>query len=101
MINIEDLPIKDLPRVENMVSNAGNLIANQFLLKGKGYTLFKSYDSPIALIDCNNKVYIFSDWNYSTTTGKYRNIFLSETKPETLKKLKSGEYTPVGWELWN
>ena len=31
-------------------------------------------------------------WNYSNTTGKYRNIFLGETITETKKKIKSGEY---------
>lgn len=31
-------------------------------------------------------------WDYSRTTGKYRNIFLNETKRETEKKIKSGAY---------
>ena len=31
-------------------------------------------------------------WNYSNTTGKYRNIFLNENITETRKKIKSGEY---------
>ena len=31
-------------------------------------------------------------WNYSVTTGKYRNQFLGETKKETEAKIKSGEY---------
>jgi hypothetical protein len=31
-------------------------------------------------------------WDYSKTTGKYRNLFLGETKSETEKKIKSGEY---------
>ena len=31
-------------------------------------------------------------WDYSVTTGKYRNQFLGENKAETLKKIKSGEY---------
>ena len=31
-------------------------------------------------------------WDYSTTTGRYRNIFLGETKKETQKKIDSGEY---------
>ena len=34
-------------------------------------------------------------WDYSTTTGKYRNQFLGETKKETEKKIKSGEYALV------
>jgi len=31
-------------------------------------------------------------WDYSRTTGKYRNIFLGETKKETEAKIASGEY---------
>lgn len=31
-------------------------------------------------------------WDYSRTTGTYRNIFLGETKAETQKKIDSGEY---------
>ena len=31
-------------------------------------------------------------WDYSVTTGKYRNQFLGETKAETQKKIDSGEY---------
>ena len=31
-------------------------------------------------------------WDYSVTTGKYRNIFLNETEKETEAKIKSGEY---------
>ena len=34
-------------------------------------------------------------WDYSTTTGKYRNQFLGETKKETEKKIESGEYALV------
>ena len=34
-------------------------------------------------------------WDYSKTTGKYRNQFLGETKAETEKKIKSGEYQLV------
>ena len=31
-------------------------------------------------------------WNYSKTTGKYRNNFLNEYIDETRSKIKSGEY---------
>jgi len=36
-----------------------------------------------------------SMWDYSSTTGRHRNFFLGETKAETLKKIKSGEYQLV------
>lgn len=58
----------------------------------------QSYSSIIAkkmICRLSGKIYIILDktyWNYSKTTGKYRNIFLGETKKETEKKIKSGEY---------
>jgi len=44
-------------------------------------------DSPICRTYLN-----VNAWDYSRTTGKYRNIFLNETKRETEKKIKSGAY---------
>ena len=85
--------------VENMQSNKGNDIANQFLIYGNGWTLFQSYNSPIAMV-CRGVTYIFKDWEYSITTGKYRNQFLNETKKETEAKLKSGEYIAVDFEVY-
>ena len=37
-------------------------------------------------------VYLDNAWDYSVTTGKYRNIFLGEKKAETQAKIDSGEY---------
>ena len=31
-------------------------------------------------------------WNYSSTTGKYRNMFLGEDRATTEAKIASGEY---------
>lgn len=73
-------------------------VANQFLIYGDDFELFQSYQSLIAMRH-GGKVYIFTDWDYSTTTGKYRNDFLGENKAETLKKLKSGEYIAVDFEV--
>jgi len=91
--------IENLPSVENVRSSKGNEIPNQFIIYGNGFTLFQSYKSPIALIK-NGKTYIFKNWDYSVTTGKYRNDFLNETKKETLAKLKSGEYIAVDFEVF-
>ena len=64
-------------KVRNMESpRTGRPVANQFIIEGDGKTIFQSYDSTIAVIDWNEKtVKIGNDWNYSTTTGKYRNMF--------------------------
>jgi hypothetical protein len=81
-----------------MQSSNNNDIANQFIIKGKEFILFQSYKSPIALIK-DNITYIFKDWDYSKTTGKYRNSFLGETKKETLEKLKNKIYIAVDFEI--
>lgn len=64
-------------KVRNMESaRTGRPVANQFIIEGDGKTIFQSYNSTIAVIDWNeHTVKIGEDWNYSTTTGKYRNSF--------------------------
>jgi len=84
-------------KVENIESNKGNKIANQFVITdNKQNEYFQSYNSIIVKKDYeSDEVKIYLDqkyWNYSNTTGKYRNIFLGETITETKKKIKSGEY---------
>tara|TARA_R100001163_G_scaffold49474_1_gene37212 strand:- start:761 stop:1039 length:279 start_codon:yes stop_codon:yes gene_type:complete len=84
-------------KVENIESNKGNKIANQFVITDdKQNEYFQSYNSMIVKKDYeSDQVKIYLDqkyWNYSNTTGKYRNIFLGETITETKKKIKSGEY---------
>jgi len=79
-------------KVQNMTSNKGNKIANQFIIYTDNGSIFQSYNSTIVKID-SGKIYLDeSKWNYSTTTGKYRNIFLNENINTTRKKIKSGEY---------
>ena len=83
-------------KVKNILSNNGNKIANQFIITDykNNCKIFQSYESIIAIKDLNNnKIYLDSYyWDYSTTTGKYRNIFLNEKKNETQKKINSKEY---------
>ena len=76
-------------KVENL-----NGYANQFLLVGENETTFQSYDSIICRYFKDSRtLYLNSNmWDYSTTTGKYRNQFLGETKKETQAKIDSGEY---------
>jgi len=80
-------------KVANMTSNKGNKIANQFVIDTEKGIYFQSYKSIIAF--CNNEGKVTLDekfWDYSTTTGKYRNQFLNEGIAETRKKIKSGIY---------
>ncbi len=78
--------------VQNLTSHRGNNIPNQFKIETEDGIYFQSYDSMIVFIPNNGKTQLGPDWNYSRTTGKYRNMFLGETKRETELKLKSGEY---------
>lgn len=81
-------------RVYNMSSSNGNDVPNQFVIELNNGVLFRSYNSNIVFKSFNDrKTYIDKQrWEYSNTTGKYRNKFLGEDKKETLKKIKSGEY---------
>jgi hypothetical protein len=85
--------IGNFQKVSNFDGRNGK-VKNQFkIFTDKGY-IFQSYDSVIAFKNCfENKTYLDEHyWDYSVTTGKYRNQFLGETKAETEKKIKSGEY---------
>ena len=69
-------------------------VKNQFIIHDDftNSKFFQSYDSIIAQIK-NGQVYLDRDkWDYSITTGRYRNLFLGETKKETEAKIKSGKY---------
>ena len=78
--------------VQNMTSNKGNKIANQFIIYTTEGSIFQSYNSTIVKIE-NGKTYLdLNKWDYSKTTGKYRNIFLNENKKQTEEKIKNGEY---------
>ena len=95
------------PKVRNMTSNKGNDVPNQFIItytteSGTDIQEFQSYDSIIARIEDDGafydhvhkpRVYLDSGtWDYSKTTGTYRNQFLGEGIAETRKKIESGEY---------
>ena len=58
--------------------------------------MFQSYNSIIAKRYNNGNVELDQNyWDYSLTTGKYRNVFLAEKKPETERKIKQGIYKLV------
>ena len=82
-------------QISNMTSPSGNKVANQFELNDydKRERWFQSYRTMIVKNDSEGQIWLDEKhWDYSTTTGKYRNMFLGENKAETLKKIKSGEY---------
>ena len=81
-------------KVKQMTSSrSGNPVPNQFIIYTGEGNYFQSYDSVIV---ANNSGKITLDdysWDYSSTTGKYRNEFLGEGIAETRAKIESGEYT--------
>lgn len=85
-------------KVENMTNSRGNKVANQFVVEGEHYgqegLFFQSYNSVIAFKPSNGSSITLdrSTWDYSVTTGKYRNLFLGEDKKATQTKINSGEY---------
>ena len=99
-------------KIRNFTNGNGRDIPNQFIIENENtWTMFQSYKSKIAMISCfvakaqskpvaermpHEKIMLdINYWDYSNTTGKYRNIFLNESKRETEKKIKSGEYILV------
>jgi hypothetical protein len=92
--------------MKNITGRTGRAVANQFIITvdcsmddiAVAGRYFQSYESIIAFIPKHykgntNKVLLdINKWDYSTTTGKYRNQFLGENKRETERKIKSGEY---------
>lgn len=89
--------LKGFGKIENMYSPRynGGKVANQFIITFDNGCVFQSYESIIAIElynSGNKKVYLTNKWDYSKTTGIYRNQFLSETINETREKIKTGEY---------
>ena len=83
-----------MAKVENIISNNGNVIPNQLIIyEDNGDITFQSYDSIICQIRDGalgyEKVVVFgSNWNYSTTTSKYRNKFLMDNDLSILATTK-------------
>ena len=69
-------------------------VKNQFIASDdNGNTFLQSYSSVIVKRDKDGSVTLDRRfWDYSKTTGKYRNLFLNETKKETEQKIEAGIY---------
>jgi len=66
---------------------------NQFIINdNNGNEFLQSYNSIIVKTDKNGNISLGKNWDYSNTTGRYRNLYLGENKAETQKKLDNGEY---------
>ena len=85
--------------VEQMINDRGNGAMNQFVIHDGNLLMFQSYNSLIAVVNYEtNEIVLGSDWDYSVTTGKHRNIFFKDyvyisdlsTKKGIEKALKDG-----------
>ena len=83
---MENLQIKN-------VYNNGRNVPNQFEIyyeKGnKSYKVFQSYSSMILKFENGKIIEIGADWDYSRTTGKYRNLLTGMNKKEFEKMLEN------------
>jgi len=81
-------------QIKNMTSHNGNTIPNQFEITTPEGIFFQSYRTIIVFKpNDGRKIQLDRNaWDYSVTTGKYRNIFLGERKADTERKIKSGDY---------
>ena len=81
-------------KIRNIIGHGGQAVRNQFIVTDDhGNTFFQSYETIIAKQDRAGRITLDAKkWDCSVTTGKYRNIFLSEDKATTAKKIKAGTY---------
>ena len=79
-------------KVQNVYNN-GRAVPNQFLIyfekENKSYKVFQSYSSMILKWENGKIVEIGADWDYSRTTGKYRNLLTNMNKKEFEKMLNN------------
>ena len=78
-------------KIENMKSNKGNSIPNQFKLYYNNYVVFQSYKTLISVYDIKNDT-MYTDKNfYSHTTSKYRNLFNDEFQPLAIIEVNNNQ----------
>lgn len=63
-------------KVTNITNSRGRKVPSQFIITNGNVYTFQSYNSVIAVVDFDNSTITLGDnWNYSTTTSRYRNRF--------------------------
>ena len=94
------MPKPNRVHVENMTSNAGNKVANQFEIITDDGVYFQSYRTVIAFKPFDSSKPTLLDYAHnmagskvwSVTTTKYRNKFLGGNTKEIRERLNSGVY---------
>ena len=81
-------------KMEKMISRtSGKPVANQYIIRDDNKITFQSYNSPIVEIDMEEKkITVYKDYDYSTTTGKYRNQFMESRGLIDMATKKGFEY---------
>ena len=78
-------------KIQNVYNN-GREVPNQFEIfykeNNKHYKIFQSYKSLILKWENGRLIEVGKDWDYSRTTGKYRNIATRMDKKSFEKMLK-------------
>lgn len=63
-------------KVTNITNNRGRKVPNQFMIENGNIYTFQSYNSVIAVVNFDKStITLGGDWNYGTTTSRYRNAF--------------------------
>lgn len=63
-------------KVTNITNSRGRRVPNEFIIENGNIYTFQSYNSVIAVVNFDNStITLGGDWNYSTTTSRYRNAF--------------------------
>ena len=84
--------------INNMISDKGNTIPNQYVIRLDNCDVFQSYETVIAIrnydyVNGKYEVYLNKEYyDYSRTTSKYRNKYLGLTSKEVKEKIKAKEF---------
>ena len=85
-------------KVAQMLNDRGQAVKNQFYIfdQDNSVVMFQSYNSIIVKKYSDGLVELDQNyWDFSKTTGKYRNVFLADKNQETERKIKQGIYKLV------
>ena len=77
-----------------MLTKFGNPSKDQVIRHESAYSEFVSYGTTIARKFTDGSIQLDENyWDYSATTGNYRNKFLGEGIADTRKAIERGDYT--------
>jgi len=79
-------------KVIPVLNEFGNVVKNQYQFLHEGCEYFQSYETVVAKVDHNFKIFLDEKyWDASKTTAKYRNMFLNKSTTEIKTMIHSGQ----------